>query len=130
MPATKLDLEKELSYLNQLERFEKIKPGLARMEKIMAALDHPHKKFKSIHISGTNGKGSTAAMLSAILTAAGLQTGLYTSPYLCRFNERIRINEKDISDQALATLISQVRQTAAEKKINLSFFEFCTAIAY
>ncbi len=125
-----MPIDRELDYLNKLQRFEKIKPGLTRMWAIMDALGNPHRKFASIHISGTNGKGSTAAMLSAALTAAGLKTGLYTSPYLCCFNERIRINEKDIPDGELANLIRDVRLVDSHHQINLSFFEFCTAVAY
>src|SRR6267154_1240723 len=65
---------------------------LAHMRVMLAALQHPEKKFRSVLIAGTNGKGSTAATLASILRASGLRTGLYTSPHLIRINERIRVN--------------------------------------
>ena len=83
-------LDKELAYLYRLERFEKIKLGLTVMEKLLAALDNPHLHYPTIHIAGTNGKGSTAAFLSHSLTGAGYQTGLYTSPHL----RRLRVCKK------------------------------------
>src|SRR3989344_6046420 len=80
-------LDKELAYLYRLERFEKIKLGLTVMEKLLAALDNPHLSYPTLHIAGTNGKGSTAAFLSNTLSCAGYRTALYTSPHLRRFNE-------------------------------------------
>src|ERR1700693_375476 len=76
---------------------------LAHMRVLLAALNHPEKRFPGILIAGTNGKGSTAATLSAILEASGLRTGLYTSPHLLRINERIRINGEHIGDNDFAS---------------------------
>ena len=73
--------------------------GLETIETILKGLGNPHKRFKSIHIAGTNGKGSVASALSTILSASGYRVGLYTSPHLVHFNERIMINTKPISDQ-------------------------------
>src|SRR5580693_9268927 len=71
---------------------------LAHMRVLLAALDHPERRFQSVLIAGTNGKGSTAATLASILRASGLKTGLYTSPHLVRINERIRVNGKGVTD--------------------------------
>src|SRR6202171_1734743 len=71
---------------------------LAHMRVLLEALDHPERRFPSVLIAGTNGKGSTAATLASILSTSALKTGLYTSPHLVRINERIRLNGRDISD--------------------------------
>ena len=91
-----------------------MKFGLQGIRALLSSLDHPEKQFPSIHIAGTNGKGSTASMIAAIFTAAGYRTGLYTSPHLISFNERIRINGKPISSQAVAKLASAIRQKSKE----------------
>lgn len=119
----------ELTYMYSLERFG-IKPGLAVMEQMMEALGHPERKFKSIHVTGTNGKGSTCAMMESILRTAGYTTALYTSPHLYVFNERIRVGGVSISDEALRPLISELRSCIEEKNIQPTFFEFTTALAY
>jgi dihydrofolate synthase/folylpolyglutamate synthase len=75
---------------------------------LLAALGDPHKRFRSVLVAGTNGKGSTASTLASILTASGLRAGLYTSPHLTRPNERIRINGAEISDDAFAALYFRV----------------------
>ena len=76
--------------------------GLANIALLAEALGNPQRKMPCVHVAGTNGKGSTAAMLESILRATGLRTGLYTSPHLERINERIRINGEDISDEDFA----------------------------
>src|SRR3989304_3703554 len=73
-----------------------IKPGLERIERLLEGLKNPHLNYPSIIVGGTNGKGSTSAMLASVLEEAGLKTGLYTSPHLLRFNEGIRVNGKEI----------------------------------
>ncbi|MBO7352629.1 MAG: bifunctional folylpolyglutamate synthase/dihydrofolate synthase, partial [Lachnospiraceae bacterium] len=83
--------------------------GLDRTRALLSALGDPQKKLKFIHVTGSNGKGSTCAILDSILRKAGYRTGLYTSPYLVRFNERIKVNGRDIPDEALASITSQVR---------------------
>ena len=109
---------------------------LAHMRALLAALLHPERRFPSVLIAGTNGKGSTAATLAAILGASGLRTGLYTSPHLMRINERIRINGIEIGDDDFARLHGLVNE-AAEKLVERgelpwhpSFFEMMTAIAF
>jgi len=109
---------------------------LAHMRVLLAALEHPERRFPGVLIAGTNGKGSTAATLASILQAAGVRTGLYTSPHLVRINERIRINGEDISNDEFALLHDMVDRTAerlvGERELpwHPSFFEMLTAIAF
>ena len=109
---------------------------LAHMLVLLAAMENPEKKFPSVLIAGTNGKGSTAATLASILRASGLRTGLYTSPHLVRINERIQINDAEISDNDFALLHDVVERTAerlvedGELPWHPSFFEMLTAIAF
>ncbi|HEV2731491.1 MAG TPA: folylpolyglutamate synthase/dihydrofolate synthase family protein [Terriglobales bacterium] len=109
---------------------------LAHMRVLLAALENPERRFPGVLIAGTNGKGSTAAMLASILQASKLRTGLYTSPHLVRINERIRINGEEISDDEFALLHDVVDRTAerlvgeGELPWHPSFFEMLTAIAF
>jgi dihydrofolate synthase / folylpolyglutamate synthase len=109
---------------------------LDHMRVLLAALDHPERRFPSVLIAGTNGKGSTAATLASILRASGLKTGLYTSPHLVRINERIRVNGDAIADDDFAKLQGEVDRVAeklvesAELPWHPSFFEMMTAIAF
>jgi dihydrofolate synthase/folylpolyglutamate synthase len=109
---------------------------LQHMRVLLRALEHPERRFPSVLIAGTNGKGSTAATLASILRASGLNTGLYTSPHLIRINERIRVNGNEISDSQFAALHAEVDGAATElvRKAELpwhpSFFEMMTAIAF
>jgi dihydrofolate synthase / folylpolyglutamate synthase len=105
-----------------------MKFGLQGIRTLAASFDHPEKQFPTIHIAGSNGKGSTASMIAAIFTAAGYKTGLYTSPHLVRFNERIRLNGKAISSRAVARLSTVLRPVI--EKNNSTFFETVTAIAF
>ena len=79
-------------------------PGLSRTQELLRRIGNPEKKLKFIHIAGTNGKGSTAAMLASILRQAGYTTGLYTSPYILRFHERMQVNGQEITDGELSSL--------------------------
>ncbi|NCC68158.1 MAG: bifunctional folylpolyglutamate synthase/dihydrofolate synthase, partial [Clostridia bacterium] len=81
------------------------KPGLSRTAELLSKMGAPQKRLRFIHIAGTNGKGSTSAMLAAILENAGFITGLYTSPFISNFNERIRINGFPIADDELASIV-------------------------
>jgi dihydrofolate synthase/folylpolyglutamate synthase len=116
-----------LAYLYSLQKFG-IKLGLRNIKRILRTLDHPEREFSSIHIAGTNGKGSTSAMLASVLCAAGYRVGLYTSPHLVRFNERIRINGVMISDADLAEYTGLVRPSVDSSRA--TFFEATTAIAF
>jgi dihydrofolate synthase/folylpolyglutamate synthase len=109
---------------------------LAHMRVLLAALDNPERRFPSVLIAGTNGKGSTASTLASILRASNLRTGLYTSPHLVRINERIQIDGDAISDSDFALVHDLVERTAArlvgenELPWHPSFFEMLTAIAF
>ena len=99
------------------------------METLMHELGDPHKDCRYVHIAGTNGKGSTAAMLAAILRRAGYRTGLYTSPYIVRFNERMQVDGVEISDEQLCELTEYVRLHADAMQEHPSEFEMVTATA-
>jgi dihydrofolate synthase/folylpolyglutamate synthase len=109
---------------------------LTHMRVLLEALDHPERRFPSVLIAGTNGKGSTAATLASILSASGLSTGLYTSPHLVRINERIRVSGQEISDTHFSELHGKVDRVAeslvaqGELPWHPSFFEMMTAIAF
>ncbi len=105
-----------------------MKLGLENIQKLLERLDHPENQFPSIHIAGTNGKGSTAAILESILREAGYQTGLYTSPHLIDMRERIKIRGKPISQNDVVTFIQD--STPHIEATNASFFEILTAMAF
>ena len=98
-----MNYEEALNYIHAVQ-WAGHKPGLTRTRTLLAALGDPHKQLKFIHVAGTNGKGSTAAMLASCLQAAGYRVGLYTSPFINRFNERIQVNGQQIPDEALVRL--------------------------
>ncbi len=121
---------------HELAQMPSHKFDLAHMRVLLQAMNHPERRFPSVLIAGTNGKGSTAATLASILGTSGLRTGLYTSPHLVRINERIRVNGKEISDDSFAELQGEVDRVA-EGLIDVralpwhpSFFEMMTAIAF
>src|SRR3989344_2116826 len=118
-----------LDYLYNLERFG-IKLGLEAINDLLQLLDNPQNKFRSIHIAGTNGKGSVSAYLAAILSQAGYKVGWYTSPHLIRFNERIRVDGKEIEDEELARLTKSIKDKAGKNNLSPTFFEFTTALAF
>jgi dihydrofolate synthase/folylpolyglutamate synthase len=119
-----------LDYLYNLEKFGMIF-GLTQMERILNAIGNPHKEIQVIHIGGTNGKGSTAAMMSSILQKEGYRVGLYTSPHLVRFTERIKVNGKEIEEEEVATLAEWMKKEIEAAGITLpfTFFDFTTAMA-
>ena len=106
-----------------------VKLGLERIQKALDILGHPERSCPCIHIGGTNGKGSVCATVASCLRAGGLRVGLFTSPHLSTVNERFQINGKRVEDEALAEAIVALRQ-AFEAKVELTFFEFCTAMAF
>jgi dihydrofolate synthase/folylpolyglutamate synthase len=108
-----------------------IKPGLEVTLALLEKLGNPHKNLKCIHVAGTNGKGSVCAMMESVLRASGFKTGLYTSPHLFRFNERFRINGREIPDPVLETLIADVEAAAQSLATRpATFFEISTAMAF
>jgi len=105
-----------VEYLDSFVNYERTLPldymrafKLERMNHLMGLLDNPHKKLRVIHIAGTKGKGSTAALITSILKESGLRAGLYTSPHLTSFRERIRINDELIGERSLAEIVSEIR---------------------
>ncbi len=116
-----------INKLFSLQRFG-IKPGLERTKFLLEYLGNPERKFKSIHIAGTNGKGTVASLLASILKEAGYRTALYTSPHIMEFNERIRINGEKIPDEHLINLASELLPIS--EQIDVTFFEITTAIAF
>ncbi|MGB9770382.1 MAG: bifunctional folylpolyglutamate synthase/dihydrofolate synthase [Candidatus Kapaibacteriota bacterium] len=116
-----------LEKLFKLRRFG-IKPGLERISTILNKMGNPQSLLKAIHIAGTNGKGSVASLLASIYKQAGYKVGLYTSPHIFSFNERIKINGKPIADNELEPLVEKYLQLAS--RFNATFFEITTAIAF
>ena len=106
-----MNYESALEYIHAVQ-WAGHKPGLTRTRTLLAALGDPHKQLQFIHVAGTNGKGSTAAMLASCLQAAGYRVGLYTSPFINRFNERIQVNGQQIPDEELVRLVERVKPAA------------------
>ena len=123
-----MNYQEALAYLNNVEHYGS-KPGLSRVGELLEKLGSPQKGLRFIHIAGTNGKGSCAAMTASILKAAGYKTGLFTSPYLYRFNERMQINGKQIDDEVLAELVTRVEPIAEAMDDHPTVFELMTATA-
>jgi len=122
-----------LAYINDKDKFGS-RLGLTSIGKLMELLGNPQDDLKCIHVAGTNGKGSTSSYMATCLKTAGYKVGLFTSPYLERFNERIQINGEDIPDDVLGDITSTVKE-AADKMLELGFehpttFEIITAIGF
>jgi dihydrofolate synthase / folylpolyglutamate synthase len=120
-------------YLDSLKPLA-MRLGLERMERALDALGHPEKSLRILHVAGTNGKGSTCAMAASALTEAGHKTGLYTSPHLVRFNERIALDGVEVEDAELLRLTRELRQACpwhdrGEEGERLTYFEFATLLA-
>ncbi|MBQ7123164.1 MAG: bifunctional folylpolyglutamate synthase/dihydrofolate synthase [Oscillospiraceae bacterium] len=126
-----MEYEESLEYIANFPRFKK-EPSLEEMKMLLAEIGNPQEKLKSINVAGTNGKGSTVAMLSSVLSAAGYKTGRYISPYVLEFRERMMINGKMIGKKRLAKIVETVKEKADEllkKGIMLNAFEITTACA-
>lgn len=106
------------------------KSGLEKTEELLELCGHPERELRCIHIAGTNGKGSTAAMLASVCEEAGYKVGLYTSPYIVRYNERIQINREEIPDAALARLTKRLAAYVEQMEVPPSEFEFGTVLAF
>lgn len=127
-----MNYTESVEYIHSLLQFG-IKPGLERISMLLSALGNPHEKIKTVHVAGTNGKGSTSTHLANILSEAGYKTGLYTSPYVLSFCERIQIDGQVISENAIAKSITRVREEIEklnEKGIVITEFEAITAAAF
>ena len=103
---------------------------LDRMKQALALFDHPERQFPSFHIAGTNGKGSTAAMLHRILSRSGYRVALYTSPHLVSFTERIRVGDEEIVPNEVVALAQEIWDRTAAANVPLTFFEFVTVMAF
>ncbi len=151
MPA-RPSYKKAIQYLYSLEKYG-IRLGLKRIKTFLKSLGNPQDRLNLIHVAGTNGKGSTCALIESVLIRAGYKVGLYTSPHLVRFNERIRINGREITDKKVAELVKRIKQRSGETEkwrngettkqnprfpdspiprlpCALTFFEFTTAMAF
>ena len=124
-----MNYEQALEYIHSVN-WTFCKPGLERITELCAALGNPQNKLRFIHVAGTNGKGSTSAMLASILQNAGYRTGLYTSPYIRTFCERIRVNGENIPKDTLATLTERIRPIADAMEDKPTEFELITALAF
>ena len=126
--------EKEIDFIfNQFPMYQKVgdrafKPGIEGMKEFDVALGRPHRKFPAIHIAGTNGKGSVSHMLASVFMSCGLKTGLYTSPHLVDFRERIKIDGEMIPRERVLDFIDKWKPYMVEKRP--SFFEITTAMAF
>ena len=125
-----------IAYLFGLQK-QGIKFGLSTSRELLARLGDPHRRYRSVHIAGTNGKGSTAAFLARILRAAGFRTGLYTSPHLVDFTERIRVDGVAVSEDRVVELAGRARAAAdglvapdGSGPVTPTFFEVTTAMAF
>ncbi|MGM0461382.1 MAG: bifunctional folylpolyglutamate synthase/dihydrofolate synthase [Fibrobacterota bacterium] len=105
-----------------------IRPGLSRIRAALAELDNPHRDFHSVHIAGTNGKGSTAAFISSVFREAGCRTGLFTSPHILDFNERFIIDGTPVSDTVWMSIWEEIVPVC--DRLNLTFFEISTVLAF
>ena len=123
-----MNVSEALSYIHSVCWKGSI-PGLSRTRELLAKMGNPEKKLRFVHIAGTNGKGSTAAMLAAILRQAGYVTGLYTSPYIIKFHERMQVNGEMISDEELCAITEYIRPLAESMTESPTEFELVTCIA-
>ncbi|MBR2068487.1 MAG: bifunctional folylpolyglutamate synthase/dihydrofolate synthase [Candidatus Gastranaerophilales bacterium] len=122
-------MKKALEILKSHEKFH-ITLGLERIEKILKILGNPQNSYKVIHVAGTNGKGSTCKIINQILIEAGYKTGLYTSPHIFEYEERITVNNEKISNYIFDKLINEVDELAKKNNIELSEFELLTAVGF
>lgn len=123
-----MNYQEALQYIHSVE-WRGSRLGLERTYELLDRLGNPQKDLRFVHVAGTNGKGSTAAMLASILEASGYRTGLYTSPYIHRFNERMQVNGQMIGDEELAELTEQLRPFASAMEDPPTEFELITALA-
>ncbi len=120
---------KALEYIHSVS-WKGSRPGLSRIAELCERLGHPEDRLRFIHVAGTNGKGSTSAMLASILGAAGYRVGLFTSPFVERFNERIMLGRRPITNRDLACATELVRAQAEQMEDSPTEFELITAIAF
>lgn len=124
-----MDYDEVLKVLTSQGKF-RVELGLDRISKLLDIIGNPQDKLKYIHVAGTNGKGSVCAIISTILTDFGIKTGLYTSPHIFEYTERIKINNKDILKDDFSKYVSEICQIADENNINLTEFEILTSVMF
>ena len=123
-----MSYESTLEYIGSA-KWQRSKPGLELTRELLHCLGNPEKKLKFVHVAGTNGKGSTAACVASVLQHAGYKTGLYISPYINRFNERMQINGEEIPDDELEQIVDVIRPFADAMEDTPTEFEVITAVA-
>jgi dihydrofolate synthase/folylpolyglutamate synthase len=134
MKGAAMNYQESIAYLDSLGKFG-IRLGMERITGLLRELGNPEKKIKTVHVTGTNGKGSVASMICDILLAAALHVGKFTSPHLVKYNERITLDDQDISDEEFAALLTRVK-TAADSIVKKGVceqptqFEILTAMAF
>ena len=124
-----MDYKEALEYINGAS-WRASRLGLERITELLERLGEPQKQLRFVHVTGTNGKGSICAFIASVLRRAGLKTGLFTSPYLRRFNERMQINGKQIGDDELARIVSEIKVHADAMDEHPTEFEMMTAAAF
>ena len=124
-----MTLEEALHYIHAVCWKGSI-PGLERINALLDEMGHPEQTLKFVHVTGTNGKGSTCAMIASVLRKAGYRTGLYTSPYITRFNERMQVNGEMIPDEELCAITAEIKPLADRIFEQPTEFEMVTAIAF
>jgi len=123
-----MSIKETLEYIHSV-KWQGSKPGLERTKELLKALGNPEKKLKFVHVAGTNGKGSTSICIATVLKEAGYKTGLFISPYVLQFNERIQVNGEFISDDELESLVNEIKPFADAMKDSPTEFEIITALA-
>jgi dihydrofolate synthase/folylpolyglutamate synthase len=123
-----MDYSEAMKYISGTSWFG-AEPSLERIAALLDRLGNPQDSLRFVHIAGTNGKGSCAAMTASVLKAAGYRTGLFTSPYISRFNERMQINGKQIEDETIAGIVTEVQPAADAMDVHPTQFEMMTACA-
>jgi len=123
-----MNITETLEYIHNV-KWQGSKPGLERTQALLKALGNPEKQLKFVHVAGTNGKGSTSIFIASVLAQAGYKTGLYISPYILRFNERIQVNMEHITDEELEQVIKEIRPFADAMADSPTEFELITALA-
>lgn len=123
-----MDYKEALQYISSVA-WQKKTPGLDRITELLGKMGNPQSELRFVHVAGTNGKGSICAMLASVLKKSGYKTGLFTSPYISRFNERMQINGKQIGDAEFAELVGEMKPLADSMEDRPTEFEMITATA-
>jgi len=127
--AKDMNICEALDYIHNV-KWQGSKPGLERTRELLKSLGNPEKKLKFVHVAGTNGKGSTSVCIASVLKTAGYKTGMFISPFVMCFNERIQINGEYISDNDLIELVSEIQPFADTMEDSPTEFEIVTALAF